>query len=314
MRSQSLNPRGRRGRLAPLVITAFACLLLPLGPALAAGTLDQVKQSGKLTFGYRTDARPFSYKDDSGNAAGYSIALCQKVAEQVKAELNLSSFSVSWVAVTLEERFGALAAGKVDLLCGADTVTLARRKEVSFSIPIFLGGIGALLRSDAPAGLVKALSERPGPSGPLWRGTPTEQLLLEQTFSVVAGTTSEKVLADRIKTFQLKAKVVPVKDYAAGVQAVVERKANVFFGDRPILLDAAKRTTSAGQLAVHERRFTDEQIALALKRGDEDFRLTVDRALSQQYRSPEFRAEYTKGFGEPDERAAAFFRAVALPD
>jgi polar amino acid transport system substrate-binding protein len=221
---------------------------------------------------------------------------------------------VAWVPVTLEERFGTLASGKVDLLCGADTVTLARRKEVSFSIPIFLGGIGALLRSDAPAGLVKALSERPGPSGPLWRGTPTEQLLLEQTFTVVAGTTSEKVLADRIKTFQLKAKVVPVKDYGEGVQAVVGRKANVFFGDRPILLDAAKRTVSAGQLTVHERRFTDEQLALALKRGDEDFRLVVDRALSRQYRSPEFRAEYSKWFGEPDERAAAFFRAIALPD
>ena len=295
-------------------LAAFACALLLFGTAHAAGTLDAVKKSGKLTFGYRTDAKPFSYKDDSGNAAGYSIGLCQKVADEVKSELKLSSLSVAWVPVSLEERFSALAAGKVDLLCGADTVTLARRKEVSFSVPIFLGGVGALLRSDASPGLVKALSERPGPSGPLWRGTPTEQMLLEQTFAVVTGTTSEKILADRISKFQLKAKVVPVKDYSSGVQAVVERKANVFFGDRPILLDAAKTTPAAGQLAVHERRFTDEQLALALRRGDEDFRLTVDRALSRQYGSPEFRTEYAKWFGEPDERAAAFFRAVALPE
>jgi hypothetical protein len=118
---------------------------------------------------------------------------------------------------------------------------------------------------------------------------------------VVSGTTSEKVLAERVRTFQLKAKVVPVKDYAAGVQAVVERKANVFFGDRPILLEAAK---SRGELAVIDRRFTDEQIALALKRGDEDYRHVVDRVLSRLYGSPEFRAEYTKWFGQPDERAA----------
>ena len=292
----------------------LACSLLLVGAAQAAGTLDQAKKSGKLTFGYRLDANPFSYKDDSGNAAGYSIALCQKVADEVKADLKLASLSVSWVPVSLEERFGALAAGKVDLLCGADTETLGRRKEVSFSIPIFLGGVGALLRSDAPAGLVKALSERPGPSGPLWRGTPTEQLLLEQTFAVVAGTTSEKVLADRISKFQLKARVVPVKDYGEGLRAVVERKASVFFGDRPILLAAAKRTVSTSQLQVHERRFTDEQIALAVRRGDEDFRLVVDRALSREYVSAEFRTEYTKWFGEPDDRAANFFRAVALPE
>ena len=293
------------------ILAALACSVLLLGTAYASGTLDAVKKSDKLTLGYRTDARPFSFKDDSGNAAGYSVALCRKVADEVKAELGLASLSVTWVPVTLEERFGALAAGKVDLLCGADSVTLSRRKEVSFSLPIYLGGVGALLRSDAPFGLTKALSERPGPSGPLWRGTPTEQLLLEQTFTVVAGTTSEKVLSDRIGKFQLKAKIVPVKDYAAGVQAVFERKANVFFGDRPILLDAAK---SRGELVVLERRFTDEQLALALKRGDEDFRLAVDRALSRLYGSPEFRKEYTKWFGEPDERAAAFFRAVALPD
>jgi ABC-type amino acid transport substrate-binding protein len=290
---------------------AIACALLLLGSAHAADTLDAVKKSGKLTLGYRTDARPFSFKDDSGNAAGYSVALCNKVADQLKAELKLQALALNWVPVALEDRFRNLADGKVDLLCGADSVTLARRKEVAFSIPIYLGGVGALLRSDAPFGLTKALSERPAPSGPLWRGTPTEQLLLEQTFTVVAGTTSEKILADRIGKFQLKAKVVPVKDYAAGVQAVFERKANVFFGDRPILLEAAK---NRGELVVIERRFTDEQLALGLRRGDEDLRLAVDSTLSRLYGSAEFRAEYTKWFGEPDERAAAFFRSVALPE
>jgi len=293
------------------IFAALACSVLLLGTAHAAGTLDAVKKSGKLTLGYRTDAKPFSFKDESGNAAGYSVALCSKVADQLKADLKLPALALTWVPVALEDRFRNLADGKVDVLCGADTVTLGRRKDVAFSIPIYLGGVGALLRSDAPFGLTKALSERQGPSAPLWRGTPTEQLLLEQTFTVVAGTTSERVLADRISKFQLKAKVVPVKDYPAGVQSVFERKANVFFGDRPILLEAAK---SRGELVVIERRFTDEQLALALRRGDEDFRLTVDSTLSRLYGSPEFRAEYAKWFGEPDERAAAFFRSVALPE
>jgi putrescine:ornithine antiporter len=185
---------------------------------------------------------------------------------------------------------------------------------MAFSIPIFQGGIGALLRKDAPPALSQVLSERPGPSGPTWRGTPTQQLLQGQTFAVVAGTPGEKLLTERLKEFQLTAKVAPVKDFAEGVRAVLDRKASVFFSDRSMLLDAAKRMDKAGDLTVLERRFTLVPLALALRRGDEDGRLAADRLLSRLYGSAEFRALYAKWFGEPDEGAAAFFRAVALPE
>ena len=54
------------------------------------GTLDRVRETGKLVLGYRVDARPFSYQDASGKAIGYSVALCEKVAAEVKAELGRS--------------------------------------------------------------------------------------------------------------------------------------------------------------------------------------------------------------------------------
>ncbi len=50
-----------------------------------AGTLDQIKQTNRLRIGYRSDARPLSYKDESGNAAGYSVALCQQIADAIKS-------------------------------------------------------------------------------------------------------------------------------------------------------------------------------------------------------------------------------------
>ena len=86
-------------------------------PASAA-TLERVKQAGKITLGYRADARPFAFRDESGNAAGYSIALCQKIAEQVKAELGLSTLAVEWSPVTVGDQFRAVQENKVDLLCG----------------------------------------------------------------------------------------------------------------------------------------------------------------------------------------------------
>ena len=76
---------GRAVLLAAMVMVAL--------PGSAAGTLDKVKESGKLTLGYRADTRPFAF-DDGGKPAGFSVALCQKIADAVKAELKLPALKV----------------------------------------------------------------------------------------------------------------------------------------------------------------------------------------------------------------------------
>ena len=239
-------PTGVAGvAVAAFAIAFLAALPSPTAEAATgtASTLDRVKQSGKLTLGYRTDAQPFSYRDESGNAAGYSVALCQKIADQVKADLKLPNLTVEWLAVTMEGRFQALQEGKVDLLCEADSETLARRKDVGFSIPIYPGGIGALLRSDSSWRLRQVLTKGKAASGPFWRASPA-QILEQQTFSVIPRTTSENWLAGRLDKFQLTARVVPVMSYEEGIRRVLDRSTNVFFGDRVILLEAAKRSPS----------------------------------------------------------------------
>ena len=227
-RAQLDRPQGYHVRVVILVIVSLAAAVLQVAwtATASAATLDRVRQTGKLTLGYRTDARPFSYKDESGNPDGYAVSLCKNVAEKMKSDLGLPDLAVEWVPVTGEDQFKAVQESKVDLLCGAAD-TLASRKDVDFSIPIFPGGIGALLRADAPVGLKEVLSGRP-PSGPLWRGYPA-QVLEKQVFSVVAGTPGEKWVQGRLNEFELTAKVVPVEGYDAGVQSVLDRSSNVFF-------------------------------------------------------------------------------------
>jgi putrescine:ornithine antiporter len=309
-RAQSASTCERRVRIATVAIAFLAAAFLPL--AHAAGTLDRIRDAGKINLGYRADARPFSFKNDAGNPDGYSIALCQRIADQVKTDLKLPTLNVVWVPVTLESRFQDLQQGRVDMLCGADTETLARRRQVSFSIPIFPGGIGAMLRADSSFGLREVLTKG-RQAGPFWRGTPAE-ILHQQIFAAVPGTTAERWLGSRLNTLQIDSKVVSVPSYDAGVKSVLDRTSNVFFGDRAILLDAAKRSPSAQDLIVLDRRFTSEQIALALPRDDDDFRLVVDTTLSRLFGTAELRALYTKWFGEPDPDVIAFFRANQLPD
>lgn len=295
-----------RGPAAVLVT-----LLLVTLQAFAAGTLDKVKESGKLTLGYRADTRPFAFSD-GGQPAGFSVALCQKVADAVKAELKLPALAVAFVPLTATDRFEAVQQGRVDLSCGTDTPTLGRRALADFSIPIFFAGTGALLRADADRRLRDAMEDRPAPTQPVWRGAPGV-FSSNVVFAAVGGTTVEKSLIDGLRTRRISVTVARAPDYAAGVQMVLERRAAALFGDRPVLLDAAKRGP-ADELMVLERRFTREPLALALRRGDDAFRLLVDRSLSRLFRSPEMGPLYTTYFGAPDPGVLEFFQSVALPD
>jgi polar amino acid transport system substrate-binding protein len=279
--------------------------------ALAAGTLDKVKETGKLTIGYASDLRPFSFADASGKPSGYAIELCAKVADALKSELKLSALAVDYVALPRDGAIQALEQGKADLLCGA-TPTLERRALVDFSIPILLSGAGVAIRADAPARLVQALTGVES-SSPVWRAS-TDQAPQRAVLAVVAGTTIEKALATRLKERRIVADIVAVKDTEAGMQALISGEAQAFFNDRALLLDAVAHSKKPADLIVLVRLFRRDLVALAMHRNDDDFRLLVDRALSRLYRTPELAAIYTRYFGAPNLAARDFFQLVTLPD
>ena len=298
--------RGHRVRLANRAIPAIAVVLASLTavPALAA-TLDRIRETGTIRLGYLADARPFSFRSESGGADGYAVALCQQVAEHVKKGLQLQDLRVEWVAVTPDDRLSDVQQGNVDLLCAPTSATLTRRQDVSFSIPIFAGGNRAVVRADAPEALRDALSEARATRA-VWRGSPAARVLKGTTFGVVAGTTSDTWLKSRRATLQVDARIVPVTDYRSGLQAVRDGKVDVFFGERSLVL-GAMGDKERDDLVVLDRLFTHEPLAFALARGDEDFRLLVDRALSQFYASPGFGEAYKRWHGDFDDRMRTYF-------
>jgi len=225
--------------------------LIQLGAAATsqADTLARVRERAKLRLGHRADARPFSYLDESGKAAGYSLALCEKVADAVKTELGLRELAVEYVKVDTEDRFDAIGAGKIDLLCGAATVTLERRKKVAFSIPIFPSGISALVRVDAPERFRALLEGRDPPYRPTWRAS-MAQILDKRVLSAQKGTTAAAWLVKRRAQLEVNAEIAEVASYQEGIQRVLVRTSDAFFADRATLLDTVARSSSAGDLQV----------------------------------------------------------------
>jgi ABC-type amino acid transport substrate-binding protein len=120
-------------------------------------------------------------------------------------------------------------------------------------------------------------------------------------------------LAEHIAKLHLTADLEPVSGYDAGLAAVLESRSHVLFGDREKLLQAVRRHPAGRDLRVLPRRFTFALLALATPRNDDDFRLAVDRALSEIYADPAFGELYADNFGVPDTETVAFFRNVGVP-
>jgi ABC-type amino acid transport substrate-binding protein len=134
-----------------------------------AGTLDQIRKSGEIRIGYRTDAPPLAFSDSTGQAAGYSVDLCKRIATAVKDELKLADSRSRSCRSSRRDRLDAIVNNKADIECGATTVTLSRAAKVDFTLMTFVTG-GSLLSLAASS--VNALRMRPAnrwPSSPARR-------------------------------------------------------------------------------------------------------------------------------------------------
>jgi ABC-type amino acid transport substrate-binding protein len=271
-----------------------ALLVLPM--SVAAQTLERVRDSGVLKIGYREDAAPYSYKNAIGQPAGYTIALCQAVATDIAAEVGRAELAIEYVLVGTEDRFKALQDGRIDLLCSADTATLARRALIDFSIPTFIDGAGVLLRADGPDNFTELAGQKVG---------------------VRAATTTEEALRTTLERQGMEATVIPVDSHEDGLAKVEAGEITAYFADQAILIFLAMQSDAPEKLKVGERQFTLEPYALGLQRGDDDFRLAVDTSLSRLYRSGEVDRIFKNSFGanaSQSEILRALYVISALPE
>jgi polar amino acid transport system substrate-binding protein/glutamate/aspartate transport system substrate-binding protein len=280
----------------PRYAVLVAAILTLAAFSATAGTLDRIRDKGVLKIGFREDAPPFSFKNSIGEPAGYSVSLCRAVASRIKQQLKREKLSVEYVPVTAENRFQAVKDGKVDLLCGATTVTLARRETVDFSLPTFIDGAGVLLREDGPENFGDLDGQKVG---------------------VRAGTTTEDALRATVEDMAIKVETVAVKDHKDGVARLLKGEIAAYFADRAILYFLLQGSGASDKLFLSDQQFTYEPYELALQKGDTDVRLAVDRALSRIYRSGEITTVFTAAFGpgaEPTEELSALYRISALPE
>jgi glutamate/aspartate transport system substrate-binding protein len=282
-----------------IVLLLLGVLIAACGESAAASpTLDRIKASGTITFGYRDGAAPFSARQRNGQVRGYSVELCEKIAAAVGRSLGIADLKVVWKPVDSETRISDVVSRKIDAECGSTTITLSRMERVDFSVPIFVDGGSALVRAgrDAPQSLPALAGKR---------------------IAVMPSTTTETALRKALAVTATSATIVSVKDSAEGVAALLAGKVDAYASDRMLLARLRLDDARGAELSFLENDFSYEPYAIVVARDDPDFRLLVNRTLVSLYKTGEIDPIFIRWlgpYGSPGALLNAMFYLNALPE
>ena len=255
---------------------AAAPAAAPERPPEKIDTLRRIRDTGVLTIGVRETSVPFSYLDAQKQPQGYSVDLCLRVADVVKAELKMPRLEVRFVPVSSSNRIPALLEGKIDLECGSTTNTRDRQKQVAFAYTTFVAGIKMLAKKSSNVNSIEDL-----------RGKPVV---------VTKGTTSEKMLKTLNDERVLKIDIIESKDHGESFKAVEDGKAIAFPMDDVLLYGLISKAKKPDDFAVVGKYLSVEPYAIMLRKDEPQFEKIVNRALIDLFQSGEIRRLYAKWF------------------
>lgn len=282
-----------------IAVVAFAIFAAWLSGAFAASTTDtlgRIRADKVIRIAYSPDSLPFSYTETNGEPSGYSIDLCKRVVAQVGRAAGVPELKVQWIAASTPERLRMVASGKADLECANTTQTLARMADVDFSSLVFLETGGFIGRANSHL----TLGDMGG-----------------RKIAVLKGTTTEARLREALQKRLVNAQVVPIEHAADGIAMLESGGADLYAGDLIKLIGLVAQASEPAKFEVMGERLSYEPYAFALPRNDSAFRLEVNRALSQLYRSGEIGSIFDRWLGvlgRPSDALAAMYLLYSIPD
>ena len=243
------------------------------------GVLKRVKDSGEITLGVRDSSVPFSYLDQNQQPVGYSVDLCLRVVDAVKAELKLPTLKVIYNPVTSANRISLIANGTVEIECGSTVNNVERQQQVAFSDTTFIVSTKFVAKR---ANNLKTLAALKGKTVVCTAGT--------NTLARVNGLNQKNNLGMTILT---------AKDHAESFLYVETDRAVAFFEDDILLNGLVANARNPADYALSTEGYSIDPYALMLPRGDPAFKRVVDRMLVDVYKSGGIYPIYDKWFAKP---------------
>ncbi len=210
------------------------------------------------------DYPPFDYAGPDGNPAGFNVDLARLICDEIKISCTIQARPFGTLLDALNENRG-------DAVIASIAPTAETRRRADFTDPYYRTPARFVARIDSQIGDV--LPER----------------LEGIKIAVIAGTAHEAYL----KAMFTEAEVRPYPNAEAARDALRRKEVDLLFGDGIALAFWLNGSDSEGCCAFRggpflENRFFGEGIGIAVKRGNDLLRLTLNWALFQLWEKGSF--------------------------
>lgn len=247
-------------------------------PAVAqeAGTLKKIAETKTLVVGYRESSVPFSYLDGNQKPIGYSMDLCAKVVDAVKAKMKMPDLKVDYQPVTSANRIPLLQNGTIDMECGSTTNSVKRQEQVSFGYSTFVTNVKVVVKKSSG---IKSLAELNG-----------------QPIATTSGTTSVQLIKQHEKGAHIDFKEVYGKDHAESFLLLANDRAKAFVMDDILIAGLIANSANPSEYTFLPEVLRTEPYGIMLRKDDAGFKAVVDQALAGVMKSGEINKLYSKWF------------------
>jgi glutamate/aspartate transport system substrate-binding protein len=261
-------------KLLPYALVAMCAALTTAG--VQAQTLDKIKKDGAITIGHRDASIPFSYFDDKQQPIGYSMDICMKIADAVKAELKMPNLKVNLNPVTSATRIPLMANGTIDLECGSTTNNLDRQKQVSFAPTTFVTANRLVSKK---ASNITKLDDMKG-----------------KALVSTSGTTNIKQVTELNASRNLGMNIMAAKDHAESFLMVETGRAVAFAMDDILLYSLVASSKTPADYTITQEALSVEPYGIMMRKDDPTFKKVVDTAVTNLIKSGEIEKIYNKWF------------------
>lgn len=225
-------------------LTAILLMALCAFTAFAGGAGED---DGVYVFAADATWPPFEFVDENGNLTGFEVELMPLIGEHVGVEMVVEN--IAWDTI-----FAGLANGQYDGVASGVTVTEERKQTMDFSMPIASQGQVVVVLQDSP---IQSSDDLNG-----------------KKVGVQIGTTGDFAL-DNYDVDRRQ-----YDDIGLAIQDMINGNLDACVCDSIIASDFVLANESyKGMLRVAGEPFTDEEIAIAVKKGNTELLDLINQGL-----------------------------------
>ncbi len=216
----------------------------------AGQTLQLVRDRGVLVCGVNAGVPGFGYLDSQTNEfSGFDVDFCRVVAAAVLGDAD----AVEYRPATGQDRFPLLASGEIDMLSRNTTWTLIRDTENGFNFAptTFYDGQGLMVAADLG---IEELADLEG-----------------ATVCVQQGTTTEKNLADVMRTLNVDYEPVVYDDAPKTLAGYSEGRCDAITADKSALVTQKLQLEDPEAHVILEESISKEPLGPLVRHGDDQW-------------------------------------------